>query len=171
MGLVAQIEVLTAQDWGRYKALRLRALLDAPDAFGTAYADEKDWDAAQWQRRLTGVYVTFAAVRGGQDLGLATGAELRHQTENAGLFGMWVASEARGQGAGDGLVQAVIGWAEARGYQRLFLDVADENTPAIQLYARCGFQPTGQVGTLPPPRDHIAEHERVLDLTGADARP
>jgi hypothetical protein len=27
-----------------------------------------------------------------------------------------------------------------------------------------GFTPSGETGTLPAPRDHITEHERVLPL-------
>jgi ribosomal protein S18 acetylase RimI-like enzyme len=48
--------------------------------------------------------------------------------------------------------------------KRLFLDVVETNTPAIALYARKGFVPTGEAGTLPPPRDHIREIQLVMML-------
>jgi hypothetical protein len=48
------------------------------------------------------------------------------------------------------------------------LDVGDANLPARRLYERMGFTPTGVVGTMPPPRDHIAEHELVLALTPSE---
>lgn len=82
----------------------------------------------------------------------------------AGVFGMWVAPTARGTGAGDRLVQAIITWARESGYKSLTLDVADDNQAAIGLYDRCGFSPTGTLGSLPPPRDAITEHERSLVL-------
>ncbi len=77
---------------------------------------------------------------------------------------MWVAPEARGAGVGLALAQAVTEWARGAGFATLRLDVADANEPAVRLYARAGFAPTGAVGALPPPRAHITEHERALDL-------
>ena len=77
---------------------------------------------------------------------------------------MWVAPELRGQGHGEQLIHAVISWARESGFARLVLDVADNNTPAIKLYRRMGFEPTAEVGTLPPPRQHITEHRMALSL-------
>ena len=67
------------------------------------------------------------------------------------LISMWVAPEARRQGIGAALVDAVAHWARTRVLKRLFLDVVETNTPAIALYARKGFVPTGEAGTLLPP--------------------
>ncbi|MCJ8333635.1 MAG: GNAT family N-acetyltransferase [Epibacterium sp.] len=159
-----KIEQLAAADWSRYRSLRLRALQDNPEAFCTSYETEATWDADQWQRRLTGSSATFVAVLEGRDCGLVTAAALRGQPQDAGLFGMWVAAEARGHGAGGALVSAAIKWAGAGRYNQLFLDVVDDNSPAITLYARYGFEPTGQVGRLPAPRTHVTEHQRVLTL-------
>jgi GNAT superfamily N-acetyltransferase len=80
------------------------------------------------------------------------------------LISMWVAPEARRQGIGAALVEAVAHWARTRGLKRLFLDVVERNTPAIALYARKGFIATGEAGTLPPPRDHIREIQLVMRL-------
>jgi len=78
---------------------------------------------------------------------------------------MWVAPEVRRRGVGGMLVDAVIEWARSNGVTRLLLDVADNNAPAIELYARKGFEPNGEVGTLPPPREYIREHQRELRLS------
>ena len=64
-----------------------------------------------------------------------------------------------------GLIEALIDWARTAGHDRLLLDVADTNLPAVRLYERMGFEPTGAVGSLPPPREHIREHGRALDLS------
>ena len=71
---------------------------------------------------------------------------------------------ARGRGVGEALIQALIAWAQREGYERLILDVGEHNSHAIALYARLGFEPTGQVSVLPAPHDHVREHERVLWL-------
>jgi ribosomal protein S18 acetylase RimI-like enzyme len=78
---------------------------------------------------------------------------------------MWVAPEARGHGVGEQLILAVKDWARSAGHARLLLDVADGNLPAVALYERMGFEPTGEIGSLPPPREHVAEHRRALDLS------
>lgn len=75
-----------------------------------------------------------------------------------------MAPETRRQGVGIRLVQNVIVWARAAGFEHLILDVADGNRSAIKLYERAGFQPTGRIGALPSPREHVTEHERSLPL-------
>ena len=37
--------------------------------------------------------------------------------------------------------------------------------PAIALYTRNGFERNGEVSTLPPPREHISDHQRELKLS------
>ena len=65
---------------------------------------------------------------------------------------------------GDRLVDAVIDWARAGGYARVVLEVGDANVPAMRLYERKGFEPTGRTGTLPELRTNLREHERALVL-------
>ena len=160
-----RIERLSPDDWERSRDVRLRALLDAPDAFATRHAEEREQPEPFWRGRLeNAACATFVARAGGVDLGCAVGAPWTEAASTAGLFSMWVAPEARGQGAGDALVRAVVDWAREGGYARLVLEVADENAPAVGLYARHGFEPTGRTGHLPAPREHVLEHERALVL-------
>lgn len=77
---------------------------------------------------------------------------------------MWVDPDWRGQGVASRLVDAVIEWARQRGKPRILLDVGDGNAAAIALYQSKGFEPTGKVGFLPPPRSHLSEHQRVKVL-------
>jgi len=159
-----KIEYLIAEQWRRYRAIRLQALADAPDAFARTHAEEAMFPPEDWRARLSSGSATFVAVIDGADIGMATGAKWRGRDGVAGLFGMWVAPLARGNGVGTALTHAGIDWARASGFERLVLDVADQNHPAIELYRRAGFEPTGATSTLPPPRDHITEHERALAL-------
>ncbi|MET1414420.1 GNAT family N-acetyltransferase [Roseibium sp. HPY-6] len=159
-----RIELLVEDQWQRYQAVRLRALRDTPNAFASTYADEEAFLEKNWRRRLTSGAQTFIAVLGDKDVGSVTGAARRDRDGVAGLFGMWVAPEARGRGAGSLLVQRVIDWASAAGFEQVFLDVADSNHAAIKLYEKAGFRPTGTVGALPSPRENVTEHERSLSL-------
>lgn len=148
---------VTPDDWARVRAVRLRSLLADPDAFGSTHAREVDRDEAGWRAWIAGGAVILATLEG-RDVGILGVAG--HPEEGArGVYSVWVAPEARGQGVGDALVcQGVeAGWA--LGAQRLILDVAVENPHAIALYERHGFVRTGRTSTLPPPRTHIAEIE------------
>ena len=109
---------------------------------------------------------TFVAVKKQVDVGMARGIADENEPKQAFLLSMWVAPDARGRGVGEALIQAVAHWARAAGHSRLLLDVADVNQPAVDLYERMGFEPTGATGSLPSPREHIREHRRALDLSG-----
>jgi ribosomal protein S18 acetylase RimI-like enzyme len=161
-----RVERAQLADWQRIRSIRLRSLADAPDAFGTTLAEDAVRPDAEWRARVENDAVAnFLAMTADRNcLGMAVGAPHTDYSDTAGLFGMWVASEARGRGVGTTLVEAVIGWARNENYKRVLLDVGDENAVAIRLYESCGFVPTGKTGTLPPPRQHILEHERALNL-------
>ena len=157
---------MTPESWERVRALRLTALRDTPGACAMTVEEELARAPESWQERLEegcGA-ATFLASHEGCDVGIVVGAKVRDCDNLGGLYAMWVAPEARGTGISNVLVKAVIQWARERGFLRLVLDVADDNAPAIELYARHGFEPTGVRGVLAEPRSHIMEHERALDL-------
>ena len=164
------IQRMSAADWQRVRALRLAGLAAEPDAFGSTLERETAFEPTDWQRRLAGSAATFLAVLAGADVGIVTGAPWVGEERGdpaprvAGLFGLWVARDARGRGIGDRLVDEVVTWARSEGYARLVLEVGDQNAPATRLYERHGFLPTGCGRTLPPPRAHVRERELALDL-------
>ena len=160
------IEPFVEEDWRRLKAIRLRALTEDPDAFGSTLSRELAFTEAAWRERLRRPRSVHLVGRvAAEDAGLAMACENPYVADAAGLFGVWVAPEHRGRGLAASLCLACIEWARAAGFPRICLDVADSNVEAIALYERLGFRPTGNTGTLPEPRQRIREHERCLDLT------
>ncbi len=157
------VQRLTPDDGERLRALRLASLRDAPDAFGATYDEAAARPSEGWRRQLVDL-ATFVAVVDGVDAGLVRAGPVADDPGAAMLLSMWVAPAARGRGVGDALIGAVAAWARAAGHARVLLDVGDHNAPAIALYARNGFEPTGETGSLPPPREHVREHRRALDL-------
>jgi ribosomal protein S18 acetylase RimI-like enzyme len=159
-------------DWARMRALRLAALADSPDAFYVTLAEERDRPDAFWRARLANPAVVTLRVeaRDGngpwRDAGLAVLAPSGDDPAVVGLYSVWVAPHARGRGAGDALVAAALTHARERGFRRVALDVGDANAPAIGLYRRAGFRPTGRTSALSPPRAHVTEHELAVDLGG-----
>jgi len=157
------IERLTASEGERLRAVRLHALREAPDAFGTTLEEAEALSSESWCDQLN-TMATFVANAGDRDVGLVRGT--RHdEIHDAGyLISMWVAPEARRDGIGSALVDAVIDWARTLELSRLFLDVAASNAPATALYTSKGFTPTGRVGALPPPREHVRELQFILNI-------
>lgn len=73
-------------------------------------------------------------------------ALLERETENHRFLmdGIMVTPEARGQGVGTALLDAIAKEAQKRGYRELRLDVIDSNPRARALYEREGFVPGGE---------------------------
>lgn len=157
-----RIERLGPEDWQRLRAIRLRALADAPDAFSSLYAESAAEPDEFWHRRIVDPGFVQLLASDGRDLGMAVVGPGRDG--QGGLYGVWVDPSARGLGVGDALMRAAIEVARKAGYERIYLEVANNNAAAIALYARFGWEPTGVLGAMPPPREHILEHERVLVL-------
>lgn len=141
----------------RLRTLRLRALADAPMAFGSTLARESAFTDEAWQDRAqrgaSGTEgVTFVAELEGQWVGIATGLPRdpdAPEDPRAVLVGMYVSGEARGHGVGAALVDAVVGWARERKADGLGLWVTATNATAIALYRRCGFQSRDERRPLP----------------------
>jgi ribosomal protein S18 acetylase RimI-like enzyme len=157
------IEHLTAGQGERLCAIRIRSLRDAPDAFAITLEQAAAWSLEEWNRQLDQA-ATFVATDGISDVGLVRGATLDERPDAAYLLSMWVAPDARRQGVASALVDAVVGWARARGFSRVVLHVTETNGAAFALYTRKGFVPTGEVMTLPPPREHIREVQMGIEL-------
>jgi ribosomal protein S18 acetylase RimI-like enzyme len=141
--------------------VRLRALADAPGAFGSTLERERLRADADWARWLTRG-ATFLHERDGAVLGIACGVPHDDDPSIAFLMSMWVDANARGTGAGDALVVAVLAWAEAEVYAAVLLHVTDGNLPAQRLYERHGFRATG--GSLVRKRDGAVEVEMRREL-------
>ena len=148
--MTPHIRRIRADEGPQLRALRLRALADAPMAFGSTLAHEQGYPPDLWRERAAGASggrdrATFIAERDGHWVGLATGlARPEHQQSLEPLLvGMFVDSTIRRLGVGVALVEAVSGWARACGAPRLTLWVTSGNDPAVALYHRCGFRLTG----------------------------
>ena len=138
-------------DWEAHRDIRLEMLQEAPDAFWFTYADEAAFEEGDWRSHIEGAWLVQAhdstGVVGSVGLGSHWEPERAH---TATLFGMYVAPRVRGHGVGAALVDAVLSEARHRGKDRVVLEVAEVNAPAIALYGRCGFVRTG--ATHPHPR-------------------
>jgi ribosomal protein S18 acetylase RimI-like enzyme len=149
-----RIRELSEDDAAIYWPVRLRALCEDPDAFGTTYEESKDRPLEDVARQLReareqggfalGAFDDAGQLVGTVRLGREHGQRAKHV---AGIYGMYTAPEVRGQGVGRALLEAAIARArEAPEIEQLFLNVVTTNAPALALYRRIGFQ---SFGTIP----------------------
>ena len=163
-----KLQALEADDWQRYRDIRLRALRTDPEAFFSTAADSEKLTERQWRERLSVPESTTFAVsnNSGDDVGLAAVipyAQADAETGDHELVAMWVAPEARRTGVSKLLVEAAVAEARARGARRLVLWVAWGNLRAEALYKQFGFRRTGETGSFPPPRN-TPEFKMALKL-------
>ncbi len=143
------IRLLTKADAPAYRSLRLRALKEHPEAFGASHEDEA---AAPIEKLVERLKISlpnnpfFGAFNGETMMGQAAlgrynGMKIRHR---AVLWGVYIVPEARGQGAGESLINAVLEYARSQpGLEDVVLSLTVGNEAARQLYVRLGFTSWG----------------------------
>lgn len=124
------------------RELRLQAMTDAPDAFGSTYERELARTTADWRRWLF-PGATFIVEISDTARGIVAGQRDTDDPDVVHLMAMWVHPTLRGTGAALALVAAVLEWARAENARIIRLDVMRANDRARRLYARAGFRVTG----------------------------
>jgi ribosomal protein S18 acetylase RimI-like enzyme len=142
---MAMIRVLSEADAGEAFALRLQALQERPEAFGSTYAETVTRGVESYRQRLSQPYTetfTLGAYAPDSLVGMvsffrATGEKDRHKGY---IVGMYVEPASRGQGVG----RELVGEAIARARQvpdmvQILLAVVTSNIAARHLYHSLGF--------------------------------
>jgi len=141
------IRLLTPHDASAYCSLRLRALIDHPEAF-TSSAEEEAGKPLSWtEARLTAdagkAHDLFLGAFLDDRLIGMVGLQGRYRPKerhNATVVGLFVAPEAGGRGVGLALMRDLLARAQAQpDLMQLDLTVTGGNDAAQNLYARCGF--------------------------------
>ena len=142
-------------DWATLRDLRLRALADAPDAFGSTLEAEERMSEADWIGRAAPLAdsppcINLIAELGEEPVGLAYACLDAADPGRANLYSMWVDPSARRSGLGRAIVERVAAWALSADAGRLVLEVTEGNRAALGLYERAGFTLTGERSPLRP---------------------
>ncbi|MEY4290366.1 MAG: hypothetical protein RL130_308 [Actinomycetota bacterium] len=135
---------LSADEWQRYRDIRLAALAHDADAFGGNLESESQFTESQWREKAL-QYIGLVAVADSRDIGFMTVENL------SGDFGAtcwvgscWVNPEFRRRGALAALFAHVDAHAEERDWNVQGLGVWVTNTSAIQAYRNLGFEAAGE---------------------------
>ncbi|MEE1619373.1 GNAT family N-acetyltransferase [Brachybacterium sp. J153] len=141
------VRSLEPAQWAIWRQLRLRALKDSPEAFGSSLAATLEREAREgeafWRGYFSETGPVLIAELDGVPAGMAR-LVVEDPADSAHLYSLWVAPEARGRGAGEQLLRTAADWLAARHPgTALRLDVVATNRPARRLYERLGFTVLG----------------------------
>lgn len=140
--MAPELRTVSGEDWEAFRALRLRALADAPTAFGATLAEAEAQPELVWRSRADGPGPLVMAYDVDEPVAMG-GLFAPEGSAEAFVWGMWVAPEARGRGLGSRILAMLVD--HARGLDRsVVLHVTEGNDAARRLYEAHGFVGTGE---------------------------
>ena len=145
------VRILTEADAGAFWNIRLRALRDDPESFGSSYEEilERGIAGATQSLRKRDTApddVTFGAFDGETLVGIAgfrRGEEVKKRHKGV-IWGMYVPREMRGKGIGKALLEAAIAHAKTLPQlEQINLSVVLTSREARHLFISLGFETYG----------------------------
>src|SRR5688572_6508502 len=108
------VEIITLEpsDWQKYRDLRLRALKEDPQAYGSTYAENAKHPEEFWRQRLEDVrqrdtqWLVFAKLN--EEVVGMVGAFAEKEPDNAHVIAVYVAPEARSRGISKQLLNNLL---------------------------------------------------------------
>ena len=162
-----KVQRIEPGDWREWKASRLQALADSPEAFASSLAAEKKAPDETWSEyaRHCGASPVSAAFLARDEQGRVTGMVAAYvdggEAANATICALWVAPESRNRGVGRLLVDEAARWLMGTGASEVKAWVSDADSSAVGFYESLGFAPTGERQSLAS-RPSIDERLYVL---------
>lgn len=143
-----EIRQLVAEDASEYLAIRLKALQENPEAFGSSYEEEKNDSTEKYINRFKSSLesTTFGAFEQSKLVGTIslvnqTNLKLKHR---ANIAAVYVNPEVRGNGIGKDLMTRAIEKAKSiNEIEQLYLTVSTKNGAAKKVYKSMGFEVCG----------------------------
>lgn len=133
------IKLLSAEDWQKFKTIRLAGLQSDPQAFGGDMTEEINRQEPEWRRRLSDLNrFYFGAEDDGTLIAIAGARKIDDQ--------MWMLNavhtlpEYRGKGLAQEIIKYCLDEARKRGASKMSLMVNVDQKDAIHIYEKLGFQ-------------------------------
>jgi len=137
--------------WQEFKQLRLEALQQDASAFGSSYEEEIHYADEVWEKRLNtsfnqNGFMMLCSEFEGKLVGMmGSGWSQRVNTKHvATIYSVYVTTSMRGGGIGSQLLDSVLNnLAVISPIEKVNLTVTVDQTSAIKLYEKFGFQRIG----------------------------
>lgn len=162
-----KIEIAQPSDWEAYKEIRLEALKNSPEAFGSLperFEKESKKSKLAWQDPLLDQMKFMVLVKKGENpQGIALATKKRNKKGNE----WWIISEVyltpklRGTGIARKILEKIINEIKNRGGKKVTLNVnkAETQRSAFELYKKLGFRPIKRIN-----ESFQSFYKMVLDL-------
>lgn len=163
------VKKLDKNDWEKYRDIRLEALKEEPDAFGSSYSEYKDKSVLYWMDKMSLLSEkngkSFLCAVLDDNNFVSIGGAYQDENNEWNIIAIYTKKESRGLGAGSLLFNKILEELKNREVKKVFLRVNIEREPAISMYKKFGFKImksiSGQI--LGDGKVHD-EHEMYLDL-------
>jgi ribosomal protein S18 acetylase RimI-like enzyme len=143
---MTELRRLGPDDWEAFREIRLRALADAPDAFGSTLERELAFTEDDWRQRFTGPVAVVEDPRPVAVGGIFLNDGVPH------VWGMWTDPAHRGRGHARRILDEIL-----PPDLTAQLDVNVTNPGARAVYERYGFAGTGVLEPLRPGSEQLME--------------
>ncbi|TWI93406.1 ribosomal protein S18 acetylase RimI-like enzyme [Roseibium hamelinense] len=143
-GMEFYLRRLAEADLAVYKALRLEALRDHPDAFGTSFEEAVGLPDTVFEQQLRSNLILgggFEEERFDAFAGFVVPPEEKVRHKGI-IWGVYARPEVRRAGLAKALIQTIIDAVQG-GIEQIQLSVGAGNGPAERLYRSLGFEPYG----------------------------
>jgi len=142
-----EIKVLTEHDAEIYRTIRLNALLNSPESFGSSYEEELEFPLERFLQRISKPNSnTYGAFSEGQLIGICNLVfqPRKKMNHRADIYSMYVEPDFRNKGIGKRLIQQAIKTAQQSDrIEQIYLTVVSSNKVAKSLYISFGFKSYG----------------------------
>ena len=134
------IDQMRASDWEQVRAIYLEGIRSGHATFETEAPSWEKWDEGH-------LHLARLVMRDAETiLGWAALSPVSKRDVYRGVaeLTVYVSENARGQGIGRALLEALIDESEKNGIWTLQASIFPENMASIQLHLRCGFREVGR---------------------------
>jgi ribosomal protein S18 acetylase RimI-like enzyme len=168
------IDLLRPEEWADLRDIRMRSLLDAPDAFIVKPSRVAAWSEHDWLSTFeSGIWAVARAAE--QWVGLARSSRDERAPRERHIEAVWVDPGHRRAGVASRLVRALVDLELRSGAAEILLWIVAGNEAARSFYERIGFRPTGERQPIPGDEGRVEERLRLVappkDVAHQDVSP